>query len=891
MLQPGFRVGAYEVVDTLGQGGMGEVYRARDTRLNRDVALKILPEPFAADADRLARFAREAQLLAALNHPNIAAIYGVEEFNPIPGPAEGSAGAGSRALVMELVVGQTLQELIDGRPMPIAEVLATARQIAGALSAAHDAGIIHRDLKPANIKVREDGTVKVLDFGLARAMEATGSSGAGDAGLASRAPDESPTMTSPALTSMGLIIGTAAYMSPEQARGKVVDRRADIWAFGVVLLEMLTGRRVFDGPDVTDVLAAVIKDPPPLAALPPETPVQVRRLLRRCLEKDRGRRLDSMGAARLEIEDAEAGVRDGEGEPVAPGAARVPLWQRGWVLGVGALSLVGLTALTTLLNVPRRDPEPLTQFAVELGAERTLVPSGIALSPDGQLLVVGLEEAGRSQLFSRTRDRIELEPIHGTEGGHLPFFSPDGRWLAFFTRDAIKKVPVAGGPAATICPAGFRLGATWGAGGAIVFATADGAGLRLVSAAGGEPTALTTPASGESHRWPYFLPDGEAVLYAVHGATAVSTDAQVAILDLETGESRELLDGTSPHLLPSGHLVFARGDALWVVRFDLARREVIGAPVPVVEWAAINSGGLAQYALSADGLAYVTGTGAQAGLVLVDLDGLPTPLTPEVHSYANPRFSPDGRHVAVQADADVWIVDQRGTLSRLTTGGAVDPTWTPDGSKITYVAEEGIVSAPWDGSAQPEMLTKSEGAVRLGSWSPEGTILAYWEQNQQGDTGLWTWTRDAGPSVWLDTPASEGRPEFSPDGRWIAYLSNESDQFEVYVREFPGPGRRLKVSTAGGSEAGWLRDGRLVFRSDGSLWTVTFDPDASAPLGQPVRLLETDDYIMSPAANRQYDFSPDGRQMVGIGLLPGEAPALRVIYGWGRMVEDKFRSR
>ena len=809
-LTAGTRLGVYEVVAPIGAGGMGEVYRARDTRLNRDVALKVLPDLFASDPDRLARFEREAQALAALNHPNIAHVHSVE----------------SRAIVMELVEGPDLAERIATGPVPLGEALPIARQIADALAAAHEVGIVHRDLKPANIKVRDDGTVKVLDFGLAKAIHGDGSRLRGQ----DPSPFNSPTLTARA-TELGLIMGTAAYMSPEQARGKSVDRRTDVWAFGLILLEMLTGRRVFAGEEVTDILAAVIRDTPSLDGLPAGTPASVKRLLRRCLEKDRARRLDSLRAAVLEIDDAT--TADGAGETMrrdGPPAPR-PFYTRPMTAAAIALALVaGSVAATALLTSPS-SPEPVTRLTITPDADGMRFDNnGIAMSADGSMVAFVGSQGGVSSLFVRRRDALTAEPIPDTEGALGPFFSPDGRWIGFFASASLKKVNVSGGTSLTLCPAGFRRGATWATDGRIIFSSGTHPGLMAVSENGGEPVALTDPPAAEGeHFFPSALLNGRGVLFTVSLGNTYA-DKHVAVLSFETGEVRRLTPGTTPVYLSSGHVVFGREAELWAVPFDLEALELAGEPVPVLEGVQINAGGgWGQFALSPGGtLAYLP---AMASLQPAIVRGeTVTPIATEGRVFDEFRISPDGKSLAVDADGAAWVLDlQQSTFRRVTTGGGGDAIWTRDSAAITVVTTRGVELYRMDTPGDPQTLTPagSTGALFLGSWHPDGRTLAY-----EAAADIWTWSADSGAAAWYATRFREGKPEFAPNGQWIAYLSDESGEINIYVRPFPGPGRDVRVSPAGGREAAWSPDGRrLYFRQGRALMAVEFDPVTGAVRG------------------------------------------------------------
>ncbi len=577
-LEAGTKLGSYEILDAIGAGGMGEVYRARDNKLGREVAIKVLPEEFTQHPQKLARFEREARLLAALNHPGIATLYGVEESE------------GKPFLVMELVEGETLAERIARGPLPVDEALTVSQQIAEALEAAHEKGVIHRDLKPANIKVDPEGQVKVLDFGLAKLAEAEIDS-SGEGGSAS------PTLSRDA-TRAGVILGTAAYMSPEQAKGKTVDKRTDIFSFGIVLYEMLTGKKAFAGEDVSDVLAAVIRAEHDWKGegVPSELDPRIHKLLRQCLRKDRKNRRQSIGDVRVEIEKITA--EPAGAPPLAVSGSSRARERLAWGLAILVATLV--TGIT-VWSVMRPDPRPPTRFPVTLPATDQLVRYGIALSPDGRDLVYTGTRGGVAELYRRSMDQLEALPIRGTEGAQYPFFSPDGEWVGFFADRQLKKVSLAGGQPVTLCDAGDRRGASWGPDDLIVFATLESRGLMRVSALGGAPERVTTLENGEAgHHWLDVLPGGKAVLFTVWSGGL--EDARIAVQSLETGERRVLVDGTHPRYAPTGHIVFARADSLWAVPFDADRLEMTGAPTPVLEEVRVSGNiGLANFALASDG--------------------------------------------------------------------------------------------------------------------------------------------------------------------------------------------------------------------------------------------------------------------------------------------------
>jgi serine/threonine-protein kinase len=839
-LSPGTRLGTYEVSAKLGEGGMGEVYRARDHRLNRDVALKILSAAFTADPDRLARFEREAQVLASLQHANIAAIYGIEDSQS------------GRALVLELVEGPTLADRIAGGPMPVAETLAIARQIADALGAAHDAGVIHRDLKPANIKVRDDGTVKVLDFGLAKAMS-------DDRGGGSGAVSESPTLTAAAFaagTQMGVIIGTAAYMAPEQARGKPVDRRADLWAFGVVLYEMLTGRRAFEGREVTDVLASVIKDTPSLDALPADVPPAVRRLLRRTLEKDRARRLDSMAAARLELDDAVTA------EPEAPVRATQP---RGRLLipivavAIVAAAVAAVTVWRAMQpaapGIQRLTITPDPDAAVTIETNH----NDVAITPDGRRILY-FSRLSQNQFVVRPLDRFE--PVLLTKLGtdpRGPSLSPDGRWIVFQvgspigTDAVLTRAPIDGGSPAPICRIDGNLrGASWSADDSIVFASSySTSGLWRVAAAGGSPEILTKPNTAEGeldHLWPHHLPGGRDVLFTI---TRADRTSDVAVLSLDSKTWKVVVkNGTFARYAQTGHLVYASGTAIKAAPFDLRALETRGQAVEMVSGILIKESGAADYAFSADGTLVYLGGAVQPThqkLAWRAPDGRETLLAIPPATFNDMRISPDERWaVAVVGQAasyELWLLDlTREVSSRLTAAEyrASSPVWSPDGSRIAFsspgrigTTEPGgifLISAA--GTSQPERLTTEDqlGRHQPGSFTPDGKAVLFAAATGRGpDIKRVSLDAPRTISPVLSGPDVEAQPVLSPSGRWLAYTQVEALQ-QVFIRPYPNvDDRRIPVSTESGLQPAWSADGRsLYFQDRGSTTLFVVDVRESA---------------------------------------------------------------
>jgi len=875
-LTPGTRLGPYEVLSLLGVGGMGEVYRARDTQLNRDVALKILPDAVASDADRLARFTREAQTLAALNHPNIAAIYGIEESRDV------------RALVMELVDGEDLSAHIARGPMSLAEVVPIARQIAEALEAAHEQGIIHRDLKPANIKVRSDGTVKVLDFGLAKQGSGIGDQGSGAA--------NSPTL-SIHVTEAGLILGTAAYMSPEQARGKPVDKRADIWSYGVVLYEMLTGQRAFKGDDVSETLASVLKDPPAFEKLPASTPPRLRRILERCLERDAKARLRDIGEARVELAKIASGDGDLSVTSAIAGAsvAAAPGWPRAlpWAMA-GALALV----LMLVLWAPWRSvvaAPTLLRLNAELGADVSLAfGSGDAasLSPDGAVVAFVAQSSGGGspQLYVRRLNQPLATPLSGTEGASSPFFSPDGQSLAFFADGKLKRIAIIGGAAVTVGDAPDPRGGAWGDDDTIVFVPNTRGNLVRVPSGGGAPEALTLFAEGEvSQRWPQMLPGGKGVLFTSANSGIAYDDANLVVQALPTGV-RTIIQRGGYHgrYLPSGHLVYMHGGTLFAAPFDLDRREVTGPPVPALEGVATNTvTGGAQFAVSASGTAvYLPGSNLSAGWPIqwIDRGGKTTPLRVTPANFLNPLFAPDGRRLAMQiADGgmpnDIWIYEwARDILTRLTFDPAQDlkPVWTPDGRRVVFASSRTNQVATnlfWqkaDGTGDTQRLSESEQFQQPSSWDPSGTLLAFEQLNaatgwdsmllpMAGDEAS-GW-RPGQPTVFLNSPFHEIEAMFSPDGRWLAYASNESGRYEIYVRPFPGPGGKWQISADGGVTPTWSRAAReLVYGTPtGQIMVAAYVVEGDSFRAERPRLWPAGRYVAR--GSRMFDLHPDGTRV------------------------------
>ena len=863
-LQPGTRIGAYEVVALIGAGGMGEVYRARDTKLNRDVALKILPHNFAADVDRLARFTREAQMLASLNHPSIAHIHGVEESSGVP------------VLIMELVEGEDLAHRIARGPVPLDEAIPIARQVAEALEGAHEQGIIHRDLKPANIKVRGDGVVKVLDFGLAKLNDPTVSN-------VPNALSLSPTLTTPAaMTAMGLIMGTAAYMAPEQAKGKAIDKRADIWAFGVVLVEMLTGRPVFDGETVTEVLAAIMLKQPDLTALPSKLPRDIRLLIDRCLEKDPKLRLRDIGEARLALAASTSSVAHRTPDVAIPQDVETSRRSIRWLTALAAVLALALATTGWFLwqstqTAPNR---PIIRYDVRPPEKATLALAArpnVALSPDGSTLVfvASPQPEGVQRLYVRTRESVEPRAIPGTEGATYPVFSPDGNEVAFFVAASVRKTRldgsvskiVDGGVDASIQDLDPR-GLAWLPDRTIVYSPAAAGPLYRVSADGGKPQALThlVEAKNErTHRWPSALPDGKTVLFTVGtlGQPDNYDDATIEAVDLASGDRHLVMRGAaSARYVPTGHLLFMRGAMLYAVRFDPNRLTTSGAPVAVVD--GVNGDtttGAAHLAVANDGtLAYMPGS-SRAGLnqlTWVDRDNAIKPLALPAGLFFDPQISPDGtRAVAVWETVasgnggDVWVTDlERNTFTRLSfSGSTTTPMWSADGKTIFFVyldpsgRRSDIMRMPADGSRRAETVVSLDALVYLTGISADGASALLTYRNRVAGAGRddvvkVALAKDAKIEPLVATPSDEYGGAWSPDGRFVAYQSDESGRYEIYVRSTT-EGSRWQVSTTGGEEPHWARDGReLFYRNDTRFMAVPVTTQPTLAPKAPVMLFD-----------------------------------------------------
>jgi len=900
-LQSGTRLGVYEILAAIGAGGMGEVYRARDTQLKREVAIKVLPDAFAQDADRLARFQREAELLATLNHPNIAAVYGLEKSGTTTG------------IVLELVDGATLADIITHGPVALADALAIARQIVDALDAAHEKGVIHRDLKPANIKVTPDGKVKVLDFGLAKLAEPDAAS--------SVTASMSPTLSLHA-TMGGMILGTAAYMSPEQARGKPVDKRADVWAFGAVLFEMLSGTTPFPGEDIAHILARVIDREPEWSVLPSNLAPAIGVVLRRCLTKDPRQRIRDIGDVRLALDGAfDTAPATVQPTPQAP---RQPLWQRVAFVGVPALVVGGvLVGGATWIAERPSAPQPV-RFAIVPPPTQPLSLHGfsrdIAITPDGRQIVYRVGPAGSTpgtQLVVRSLDQLDGRVLAGITGIRSPFISPDGHWVGFFEGGggALKKVSILGGPPVTLCRyTGNPQEGSWGPDDAIIFATNDpGTGLLSVAAGGGDPKVLTKPdsAHGEAdHVHPFILPGGRAVLFTITAQGQPIDNAQVAVLDLKTGQKKTLIRGGSDaRYVDTGHLVYAAAGTLRSVRFDLGRLEVTSDPVPVVEQVTMSgTTGVADYVLSQNGtLVYVPG-GVGGGiatrsLAWVNRQGGEEPLKAPQRAYSIPRISPDGARVALDIrdqENDIWVWDlKRETLARFTfePGADQNPVWTPDSRRIIFGSARvgGVLNLyrqAADNTGAVERLTTSQNTQTPVSMTPDGTRLLFTETAPKTNQDIGVLSLDVAPKSQIgplvQTSFNELNAEVSPDGRWVAYQSNESGVNQVYVRPFPKVETgHWQVSTSGGTMPAWAHSGRELFYANANgMWVVTVQATGAIfSAGNPTKLFDLGRYSFNNSS-RTYDVSADGQRFLMIknaeagGQNSATSPSMVVVEHW-----------
>ena len=892
----GQTISHYRITEKLGAGGMGEVYRAEDSRLGRQVAIKVLPEMFSGDPERMARFEREARLLASLTHPNIAAIHGLEEVD------------GKRFIVMELVEGETLAQRIDKGALPLDESLEICRQIAEGLEAAHEKGVIHRDLKPANIKITPECKVKILDFGLAKAFE-------GDPG----APDatHSPTLTDQ-MTRPGVILGTAAYMSPEQAKGKAVDKKTDIWAFGCILFECLAGKRPFEGETVTETLASILKGEPDWQAIPAATPWQIRELLRRCLEKNPRDRLHDIADARIEI--AKPSSHKAVLESAQPGTIR-----RGSMIAAVAITLLFSVTAAALITwwLKPAPGQPGVRAVIDLpnGTQLTREDVGpthteLALAPDGRNLVFSASpdgSPGKAMLYIRPLEKFEATQIAGTMGARAPFFSPDGQWVGFWQGGKLKKWPLGGGIPADICECPqVPLGATWSSTGAIVIGT-DGNGLELVDAQEGKLTSLTTPerANETQHVLPWFLPGGKALLFTVK-PHAWGTRGRIEAFWLDSRKRQVLIEnGADARFVPAtGHLVYMSEGTLMAVPFDAGKMEKRGRPEPLVDGVAqalnapdsSQTSGAGQFVVSLNGtLIYASGgifADRETHLIWVDRNRRTEPLMQSDKKWImSVRVSPDGRHLAYRTKgkfAEVWVLDLTlGTSRRITREGqAMSLCWTPDGTRLTFAySKAGIPNIFWkaadgSGAVEPEPLVASEYALQPSCWSRNGEQLLFVEDNPKSNYDIWVYrkaSREKAPLFNADY--NEQHPAISTGGRWLAYCSDETGRNEIYVTSMSNPAKGVPITSDGGLAPVWAPDDRTLYYWNPD-WTklmgleiIALEPGIKA--GKPHEIFAFPSEHMSWV--RHYDISPDGSRFLIPSrgeIKPFEVTRLNLVQNW-----------
>jgi Tol biopolymer transport system component len=861
-LSAGDKLGPYQILAPLGAGGMGEVYRARDTKLDRDVAIKVLPHVLANDPARLARFEREAKVLAALNHPNIAQIYGIED----------------RALVMELVPGETLKG-----PLPLDDAVPIFAQIADALEAAHEKGITHRDLKPANIMITPAGVVKVLDFGLAAVAPASD--------VAPASAGDSPTLTIRA-TQAGMIMGTAGYMSPEQASGKPVDKRADIWSFGVVLWEMLTGHPLFEGETVSHTLADVLRGPIDFDQLPKETPLAIRDLLRRCLDRNVKTRLRDIGEARIVLNDVGAGH-------APPDAARVshgrPL---PWMAVAAALAVIAIGV--SFLHFRETPPPERTLRYTIVAPENSSVQS-FAVSPDGRSVAIAAAVQGKRQLWLRALDALQSQPMPGTEDATFPFWSPDSHYIGFFAQGKLKKIAASGGPAQSLCDARDALGGTWNRDDVIVFSSfGAGAAIQRVPAVGGVPSDVIR--TNGDYRFPVFLPDGRHFLYTVR----FSEKGGVYMSSLDGSENRRVLADTSSVAFGAGHLLFIRDNTLVAQPFDARSRETSGDVFPIAEGVSLTIGNYAPITVSENGVLLYRSGGFTGNNQIVWYDRAGTLLGPvgALGQVQMPSISPDEKRIAFSRTApptaDIWLRDlARGTDTRFTfdVSGNFEPFWSPNGDRIVFASNRGksqnLYQKSAGGSGGDELLLSTTYTKVPDQWSRDGRSIVYSENDPKTNWDLWvlpvgqSTSGDQKPTPVLQTEFNEFHGQLSPDSRWMAYTSDESGQREVYVRSFPAGDGKWRISTAGGDQSRWRGDGKELFfgGANGKMMAVEVkavtEPKRSFETSAPVPLFESHIIETGAFLPFQYDVTADGKRFLVTTTAAGaSSPLLNVVVNW-----------
>jgi eukaryotic-like serine/threonine-protein kinase len=882
-LATGTKLGPYEITGAIGAGGMGEVYRARDTRLERTVAVKILPDHLSDRAELRERFEREARTIASLNHPHICTLYDIGQQD------------GTDFLVMEYLEGETLADRLRKGPLPLDQALQYAIEISDALDKAHRKGITHRDLKPGNIMLTKSGT-KLLDFGLAKLRGPQGPMPS-----LSALPTEGSD-----LTAQGTILGTLQYMAPEQLEGGVVDARTDIFAFGVVVYEMATGKKAFEGKSQASLIAKILEtDPPPMSSLQPMTPPALDRVVKTCLAKDPDDRWQTASDLRRELKwIADSGPKTGVTAPVA--AQQHPKKRIVWMTAAVAILAAALITAVIYLHKPPAEVRAV-RFTVAPPEKQTFLPgpnatSFLCVSPDGnRLAFVAADSTGHSMLWIRDLDSQTAQPLTGTEGATEPFWSPDSRFIAFTAGASLKSVAVTGGPAQTLTASPAIGGGTWNRDGVILFGPGAAGPILRVSSAGGSATPVTSldPSRQQlGHGWPSFLPDGRHFLYLVDGTNPENLGIYVGSLDSKA--TKLVVNAISSPLYSSGYLLFVRAGTLLAQPFDADQLELKGDAIPVadgVQFFPVN--GRAVVAVSENGvLAYRSvPANAQFKLVWVDRKGAEQPLPAPPHNYVMPRVSPDGQRVAAgieEADGQIWVYDlSRDTLTRLTFEGTnnIDPLWTPDGKRIVFKGNNNrLFWQPADGSGPPEELTKSELGPNSvpGSFSPDGQVLAFMGNNPSFD--LYTLPlSDGKPQPFLRTSSNQTAPRFSPDGHFIAYASNESGRYEIYARPYPGPGGKWQISTDGGGEPVWNPKGReLFYRNGDKMMVVDVTTQGTFSVGKP-RVLFEGRYVPTPRSFQDYDISPDGQRFLMLKATEqAQSPEqINVVLNWFEELKQK----
>ncbi len=949
LLKAGTHLGRYEIQSLLGAGGMGEVYKGYDPQLERIVALKVLPEHLADRPELRERFEREAKTIASLKHPHICVLYDIGKDPPL---GQGSGGqAGKDYLVMEYLEGETLGQRLQRGPLPLAQALEFAIEIADALDKAHRLDITHRDIKPGNIMLTKEGT-KLLDFGLAKLKQEARK----QAPLDSQAPTpppralrDGPVGPSPLHPTVeGTILGTLQYMAPEQVEGKTddIDARTDIFAFGALVYEMATGKKAFEGGTTASVLSKIMQvDPPPMSTAQPMTPPGLDHLVKTCLAKDPEKRWQSAADLCRELQWIKEGggqalLGQGSGGQAAMPAAR--RWKRRLAFSVAGLVAWAITAVVAW-NFKPVAQQPVTRLALTLPVGQRLAAldqPAIAISPDGKNVVyVAVQNQSRNreggatspgdtgpladargsdsvqQLYLRPLDSLEAKPIAGTEGAVGPFFSPDGQWIGFFADGKLKKVSVNGGSAETLASAAYPGGASWSSQGILALQpVAASRGLQQISQEGGVPRPLTLVAKGLIiDRWPEFLPDGKAVLFADTATNSAWNNAQIAAQPVGRGEPKNVAQGTQPRYAPSGHLLYAQSGTLMAAPFDARRLLLAGAAVPVLDGVAESmSTGAAQYSISSTGtLVYLAGglAGGQSRLVWVSRKGEEQLLPAVPHSYQYPRVSPDGRRVAVttiEQETQIGVYDaSRDTLTRLTFEGNANsvPAWSPDGRRIAFESNRaGPINLFWqaaDGSGGAERLTTNDITHAPNSFSPDGQLLAFIEVTPETGRDIWVLNlKDRKAQPFLKTPYEETAPRFSPDGKWLAYSSDESGRREIYVQPYPGPGGKWQISTDGGQEPVWNpKGGELFYRSGSKIMAVEVNQSrdregagaSGFSAGKP-RMLFEGPYLPTAASFPFYDVSPDGQRFLMLKPVESQASAptqINVVLNWFEELKRK----